>query len=276
MKPVILIVILHYGKWAVTQECLDSLSSLKSSHYDLWTVVVNNARDTLIHSKLEQHPMVDQAVMPNENLGFAAGNNRGVSAVQKKVNYIIFLNNDTVIQSDFVVALLSVAQKQEDCILGPIIEHQVRGQTWYDYGGYIDWKKGQPRHVNKTTYLSSSELECPDFVSGCCLWISQSILDTIGGFKESYFLYLEDVELCLRARSKGYSTFLVPQAKIFHKGSQSATEWIKIRYSWRNSLKLSWQYVPWRYKLSAIGFNALFYPLLFIRWQLGHWRRKFF
>ncbi|MGI5828085.1 MAG: glycosyltransferase family 2 protein [Patescibacteria group bacterium] len=274
-KPLIGIIILHFGRWEVTKECLDSLEKLEKGSYPLKVVVVNNNQDLLVEDKLKEHPAVDKIITPEKNFGFASGNNLGIKqCFLWKCDYCLFLNNDTVVTPSLLSSFLENLP-DKPAVLGPVIEHKVRDRTFYDYGGHIDWKRGQPRHFNKKQYLAEKGVIERDFVSGCCMLIPVKILETIGGFKESYFLYLEDVELCLRAKKWGFKICLVPKAKIFHKGSQSATELTKIFYSWKNSLKLIWEYVPAKFKISALVFNTFFYPALFTKWRIKHLYHKF-
>ncbi len=270
------IIILHFGKWEVTKDCLDSLLKLKTKNYKYKVLVVDNSRNSNLKKVISSHPAVTKLITPEKNLGFAGGNNLGIEQCKEWMcDYILFLNNDTAVKPSFLDALITAFDQMPELgMAGPVIEHQVRGKTYFDYGGYIIWSKGQARHFNKTTYNSWEEPVIRDFVTGCCMLVPVNVLNTIGGFNESYFLYLEDVELCLRAKKYGYTTALIPESKISHKGSQSATVLTKILYSWRNSLKLSLAYVPGIKKYSAICFNLVFYPLLYLRWTAGDMRRQ--
>lgn len=274
-KPLVGIIILHFGKLEVTKDCLDSLIKIDDKAFNYKVIVIDNSLNKNIQQIIKRHAAVDKILIPEKNLGFAGGNNLGIKqCIEWNCDYILFLNNDTVVESHFLKALIKVISNSNFDIAGPVIEHQFRKKTYYDHGGVINWKKGQPGHINKTTYSTNQNLIQRDFVSGCCMLVSRKLINKIGGFNESYFLYLEDVELCLRAQKQGFKVALVPSSKIFHKGSQSSTELTKILYSWRNSLKLSLNYVPNQFKLTAILFNLVFYPALYLRWQLGHFKRK--
>ena len=60
-----------------------------------------------------------------------------------------------------------------------------------------------------------------DWVSGCCMMMSESTLKKVGGFDENYFLFIEDVDLCQVIKKKGLRVVYFPNAKIFHKISSS-------------------------------------------------------
>ena len=269
-KPNITIIILHFSKWRITKNCLDSLSKISHPNFNYQVILINNSLKN-IHS----HPLVSLSINPQKNLGFAAGNNLGIEKSQTfKPDYFLFLNNDTIVEPDFLKNLIRDLP-QTHALAGPILEHLVNQKTFYDYGGFIDWPKTQAKHCNKANYKKGSP-QLRDFVSGCCLLISSHIIKQIGGFKSKYFLYLEDVELCLRAKKNQYPTYIIPSAKIHHLGSQSSTEFKKIFYSLRNSLYLISDYAPKKYKLSSYLFNLSFYPAILISWQLKRLKRFIF
>jgi GT2 family glycosyltransferase len=262
MNLKIAIIILHYGDYKFTQICLDSLVKVKSPNFKVY--LLNND----YKNPIPKHHIVTKQFTPKKNLGFAQGNNYVIRRIESQnFDYYLFLNNDTKVDPDFLNNLINNLP-EKNCIAGPIIKHSVKQKTFYDFGGKINWQKCQPKHINKTLVASSQKAIQRDFVSGCCLLISSKIIDQLGGFRKDYYLYLEDVELCLRAAKNNFKTYLIPSSQIFHYGSKSSTETKKILYSLRNSLKLTWQYCPNKYKLTASLFNLVFYPSLLIRWKL--------
>lgn len=272
-KPDITIIILHFGKLEITKQCLESLAKIKHSNFKYKVLVLNNSSENLDLPK-----NTDLLVNSSENLGFAIGNNHGVEVSKHDKwhsDYFLFLNNDTIVESNFLEELVNFLEKNQSyAIAGPVIEHKVKNQTFYDYGGFVNWKRGQPKHINKTKYNKNEKAADREFVSGCCLLIRSNIFDKIGGFNRDYFLYLEDVDLCLKTLELGKKIALVPSSKIFHLGSQSSTELTKIFYSWRNSFYLTNKFVPLKYKFTAILFNLFFYPMLFLLWQFRRIEEK--
>ena len=259
------IIIIHYGNWAITKACLDSLVNLQNKDFFVYVALVDNY--FLKDRNIKRHRIINKYIKQTINTGFARGNNIGIKACLKvNCTHILLLNNDTIVEPDFLQNLLN-NQYSNNTLLGPVIEHKVGHQTLYDYGGVIDWPKCQPKHINKKSFFSKGKPLQRDFVSGCCLLMPAAISEKLNGFDESFFMYLEDVDLCLRAAKLGYKTYLIPQAKIFHKGSQSATEFVKIVYSLKNIFKLIVRHCPKKYWLSAFLFNLFFYPALYLRWQ---------
>jgi len=276
MKKVAIIV-LHYKNWPDTRGCLLSLKKIDRKGVVVETIVVDNSGTKLIEKPLKDTFPQVKYLTTSQNLGFAGGNNLGIKQAlnlhrsdlgKKKVDYILLLNNDTVVQGDFLKILVKTLRRDEAAgIIGPTIKHQVKGKTFYDYGGVINWYLGKTYHLNKTTNRDKRVRE-RDFVTGCCMLVKSEVFEKIGLLNEDYFLYLEDVEFCVRAQRGGFKVLLNPRAQIFHKGSQSISEWGKIKYSWRNSLRFSWEWVKWPGKILALFYNLIFYPTLFLRWKI--------
>lgn len=292
------IIILHYKNWNDTKNCLQSLkksqtasfhSELKLKGFNLQVIVVDNERE-LTKKQVEKIYQGVILLKPKKNLGFAGGNNLAIKKIllpcenKSKSSkstfsqtprtvlgageYVMLLNNDAVVYKNTIKQLVKTAEEYLDVgIVGPTVKHEVKEKTFYDYGGIINWKLGKAFHINKKRN-KDRELRERDFVSGCCMLVKREVFEKIGFLNEKYFCYLEDVEFCVRAKKAGCAILLDPKAKIFHKGSQSSSEWEKIKYSWRNSLRFCWKWVPFPWKLIALAYNFFFYPALFLRWRL--------
>jgi GT2 family glycosyltransferase len=263
-KALIAIIILHFGKWSVTKQCLDSLQKIDSDNFDYKVILLNNS-----NLNIKRHGIVKKYINPPHNTGFAQGNNLAVEATKNwSCDYLLFLNNDTKVEAGFLTNLLKAFKKHKNLgIVGPVIEHKVGAKTLFDYGGTINFVKTQAKHINKSIYEKKSEIIYRDFVSGCCLLIPAKLFEQVGGFCQKYFLYLEDVDLNLKVSKLRYKIGLITGSKIFHLGSQSATENQKIYYSLRNSFRLIFSHTPKKYWLSSISFNSYFYPSLWLKWN---------
>ncbi|OGD63267.1 hypothetical protein A2160_02055 [Candidatus Beckwithbacteria bacterium RBG_13_42_9] len=267
MKKVAIIV-LHYKNWHDTKDCLASLSRVNRAGLELETIVVDNSQS--IEKEIKENFSGMKYLKSRQNLGYAGGNNLGIKrALQDKTDHVLLINNDTIVEKNFLVGLVKLIDSDKKIgIVGPTIRHQVKGKTFYDYGGVINWHLGKTYHLNKTSNHDKRWRKA-DFVTGCCILIKGQVFEKIGFLNEDYFLYLEDVEFCVRAQKAGFKIIFDPRSEIFHKGSRSISEWGKIKYSWRNSLKFSIKFVPLVWKPVALVYNFCFYPLLFLRWQLS-------
>ncbi len=165
----------------------------------------------------------------DKNYGFAEGSNIGIRYALTALDpdYILLLNNDTIVNSDFLDELVKVSESDKRVgFAGPIV-------LYYDYygrkdvistaGGELIMRKGSirllgQREADQGQYGAVMNV---DYVEGSCLLIKRVVLDEIGLFDSTYFLYWEETDLCTRGRDAGYKCICVPTAKIWHKVSAS-------------------------------------------------------
>lgn len=222
-NPLVYIIILN---WNGIQETIDCLESLKKIDYVNYKIVVvdNGSIDNSVSILEKNYPNID--LLKNEkNEGYAGGNNSGIEYVLKyNPDYVLFLNNDTVVSKDFLITLVSVAQSDPNIgIVGPKIYYFNKPEIIWFTGGKIDYVNGPFIHLDmfkKDTNANSKTKEV-DYINGCSLLIKSSVLKKIGGFGKKYFAYVEDIDINMHAHRLGYTSYIVPSAKIWHKPSSS-------------------------------------------------------
>lgn len=263
-NPKVFIIILHYGNPKNTEECLKSLENLEYDNFD--TIVIDNNKD---------------------NRGFAGGNNIGIKqAMEKGADYILLLNNDTVVEKDFLKKLVETGKKDEKIgILGPVIYEYPSTSSGQDKihfaGGKINWLYTKGMHISEMAKLSfggeklSSAISV-DYITGACLLIKREVIEKIGLMPEEYFLYCEDVEWCLKARRTGYKCAVVPAAKIWHKVSSSAQaeSFSYIYYHTRNGLLLAKRNAPIFIKILAYKWSFLMFVKQIIKLAIFPKKKK--
>jgi hypothetical protein len=155
-----------------------------------------------------------------DNLGFAGGNNIGIKyALENNTDYIMLLNNDTVVNEGFVEPLVdTVENKKEVGIVGGKI-------YYYDYpkdiafgGGKIDLLKGSGYHFYSNKFKDPTEVS---FLTGCLWLVQPEVFKKVGFMDENYFLYLEDTDFCYRIKKNGYKLIYNPNSVIYHKENKS-------------------------------------------------------
>ena len=228
----IFILILYYNGSRDLSECLPTLKWLKSKKYSLHTVVIDNASNAQEKKKLQNllraHPYI-KLIENNQNFGFAGGNNVGIKyAMKRKADFVILLNNDTKIESNFVERGLKI-----NCgILSPVVkfkEFKDKPKFIYDMGGVVNWWTGRTAHINayRDEYLKKVK-DLPkevDYVAGCCMMIRKDVIEKIGLLEEEYFIYFEDVDYCITAKKAGFNVKVDPGATIYHKLGGSMDRW---------------------------------------------------
>jgi len=159
----------------------------------------------------------------NKNYGFAEGNNVGIKFSLKNLdsNYVLLLNNDTVVDKSFLTQLIKVSS--EDPKIG------ASGPKTYYYncngkknvisfeGGKINFFKGNPSHITNMAHLKVPQEV--DYVEGSCILVKKEIIEQIGLLDREYFLYWEETDWCARIKKANYVLLHIPTAKIWHKNS---------------------------------------------------------
>lgn len=206
-------------------ETLEAVASLKSAGYPrLGIIVVDNASGDGIEALLPQsHPDV-HLILNQENVGFPAACNVGIRrALEMGADYVLLFNTDAQATPGMLEALVRAAESDPRVgIVGPAVLMEDGRTTWYR-GGYFNSVLGYTKHpgMGRPFEASRARPVPTDFVTGCCMLIRRALLETIGLLEEGYFLYVDDVELSLRARRAGFRVVYCPQALARHRVSLS-------------------------------------------------------
>ncbi|HEX8964937.1 MAG TPA: glycosyltransferase family 2 protein, partial [Patescibacteria group bacterium] len=147
-----------------------------------------------------------------------------------KADYFFIVNNDTEIKKEIISKLIDYLKQNEKIgIIAPTITFKKKNKTLFDLGGYINKITGKTFHDNKRIVVDKNVL-FPDYVSGCCILVPRKIFEKVGLFDERFFLYYEDVDLCLRVKEKGFVIALDPTVVISHALSQSVGKVSKVSF----------------------------------------------
>ena len=218
-------ILINYNNLSDTRLCLDAV--YRTSDPDNKIIVVDNAsNEEGIEELLAEYP--DAILLKNEeNLGFGRANNIGIRWALSNTDceYVFILNNDTTIESDTVSRLVAALEDNSEVGIScpRIVMMDDPDMLWYG-GGWIDWRKGAaiiPGYLGPADAELALSARYVSFASGCAMLIRRSILEKIGGFDPRLFMYMEDLELCLRVREAGWTIRYVPEAVVMHKGQGS-------------------------------------------------------
>lgn len=225
-NPKILIILLNWNGKKDTLECLESLSKVTYSRFT--TIVVDNgSTDDSVLSIRTTFPQIP-VFETHANLGFAGGNNVGIHwGIQKNYDWILLLNNDTVVDPHFLDAFLEASrEKPEAKIFGAKIYRYSDPQKIDHLGGVWDPKIAEfiSLHSGKVDDGMQFETMAPvDYVCGAALFMHRIVPETIGTLEPRYFLFWEETDFCLSAKRAGFPVWTAPKAKIWHKVSSSFT-----------------------------------------------------
>lgn len=256
------IILVNYNGYEDTVECVESLLQIDYSNYEI-IIVDNGSRDDYRRMYEKYHSSTVVAVLDSgENLGFSGGNNVGIRyALAQGCDYILLLNNDTLVEKDFLSSMVFASQEKNDeyAITNKIMYAFEKDKIWCA-GGNIDYKTSRTsafgiNEIEKEEYNRIREIS---FASGCCILIPMKVLDYVGLMKEDYFLYCEDTDYCLRIKKAGFKILYEPKSKIYHKVNASTNKiaGIQTYYLVRNKLYIIKDYIQSRYKLRAYLYVA--------------------
>ena len=262
MKTKVAVILINYNGIEDTVECIDSV---KKSNEPADIIVVDNSSRENQADKLQQ-TYDDIVVLKSiKNCGFSGGNNIGIKyALEKGYMYIVLLNNDTIIAENMIEFLMREAD--EKTITTPTMFYYSTPElVWYG-GGQINRRTGNASHNTELSEVKKDPYNVT-FATGCCMLFHREIFNKIGLLDESYFMYCEDTEICLRAQNMGITIKYVPKAKLWHKISSSTgsdESAFSIYYMTRNRL-----YIIKNYK-TYFNWTAFYYTMVsrYIRmWQ---------
>lgn len=234
--PLLSIIIVSFNTKDLLAGCLRSIRCCPPPvPYE--TIVVDNASADA-SPEMVQAEFPEVGLLRNEtNVGFGAANNRGCQAA--KGTMLLFLNSDTELLPNGLEPLLRRLQEQSrTAIVGPTEESSdgtpypticPDPTLWYLVLTHTGLRHRLYRHAWINPYrriwedaLSSQRPVAVGWVSGASLLVRRAVLDQVGPFDEGYFMYMEEADLCLRAKRAGWGVEYVPEGRVRHHGGGSS------------------------------------------------------
>ena len=266
-NPRVAIIILNWNGWQDTVECLESIYQMKYKEFDV--VVVDNGSTDGSVEKIKEWAKGKERIESNyfsydannkpisyieiepekamltkrgdprltiiklkENIGFACGNNVGIRHVLTELmsDYVLILNNDVVVKSDFIFPMIKVFKEEKNVgLIGPKV---------LDYYSGVHWQGPMHKRINmlstlmfftplkklfvKTpivnSYLLNGKIPIKVYeIIGCSMLFKKEALEKIGLFDESTFLGWEEFIIAEKLLKNGFNTYAVPDSIIYHK-----------------------------------------------------------
>jgi len=243
MEPKIIIVILNWNGYTDTLECINSILNIKYDKYEI--LLIDNGSDYTEYKKFSKLKSRATLIRSDKNLGFSGGNNLGIKyALDAGADYVLLLNNDTIVEPNFLKPLLNAFEEDSKAgIVAPQINYFSEPKKIWSAGGKISRLRGSGfAYSDKYDDGLYKNDKSKDFVSGCCMLIKKDVFDEVGMFDDNFFLYVEDVDLCYRTIYAGYKIIISRNSKIFHKvgrSTQGNLSKLPLYYATRNRLYFS-------------------------------------
>ncbi|MBP8975132.1 MAG: tetratricopeptide repeat protein, partial [Bacteroidetes bacterium] len=216
------IIIITYNNLSYTQECLSSVLQYTDTPYEL-IVIDNNSSDgsqDWLREFAATHNSC-QLILNSENLGFPHGINQGLR--QAKGEYVVLLNNDTVVTDGWLRNLIKVAQKNQKIgLVGPMT-NSISGPQLDKTAWYVTLTHMR-QHAKRTSELYRDVIYEATRLRFFCVLITRKALEVCGGLDERFSPgNCEDDDYCLRAQLAGFSVVIARNVFIHHYGSKSFT-----------------------------------------------------
>lgn len=250
----VIAVVVTYNSRDHVGDLLDSLPiAFAGQPYQV--VVVDNGSSDATAEMVEARG--DARVIRSFNAGFAGGINRGVAEAESNCP-ILVLNPDATLAKGSVPAMLKVLDKPGVGIVAPrmleadgSLSPSLRRAPTLGRAGGLSFT-GLPRFAERIESPSEYQTEHEvDWAVGAVMLIRAECFAELGGFDESFFLYSEETDFCLRARDRGWRTVYTPAAEVMHigggSGESAATHTMKMVnrvriYGRRHGRVLTWIY----------------------------------
>ena len=240
------IITINYNKSDLTLSCLKSLylqynKELNENIFEV--ILVDNASRLSDWNRLEQKIKLKnyknlKIVKNKSNVGFSKGCNIG--AQKADGDMFLFLNNDTEIKDRGLVGMIDFLVKNDQVqvlggkLMNPDQSEQVSVGKFYTLVNAFLLLIGLQRlgFVNNNPTKTSKV----DWVKGGCLMVRKKVFESLSGFDENLFMYIEDMEFCYRAKSAGYKVFFFPHVTIVHVDQGSSDRAFAIVNIYQNLL----------------------------------------
>ena len=216
--------IVEFNTKDLLKNCLESILKKRwKTNLQVW-VVDNASGDSSKEMVKKEFPKV-RLIESKKNLGFAGGHNLALRQV--KADYYLILNSDTQMGEGTLDGMGKFMEDRPDCGIASCKVFGFDGRLQPNGGdlpfglSLLSWLFNLESigvkssfHRNDKRYYDS--VHQVGWVSGNFMMIRKEVFDSVGLFNEDYFMYFEDVELCYRARKKGFSVMINPQVSIKH------------------------------------------------------------
>jgi GT2 family glycosyltransferase len=248
------VVILNWNGLEDTIECLSSIAELL--HPKVKAIIVDNASRNAEADVIEARFPDAVVLRQDENLGFCGGCNVGIQyALDKGADYVMLLNNDTLVLPDLIEQLLGGTDGVENVgAVSPLIfEHPQADKVWFSKAEW-DTSRAQFRLDARGDGDTGPEPFLSEFACGCCMLIPADALRRVGLLDERYFAFYDEADWCARARKVGLGSWVIPSAKMYHKVSRSTPGLVSTYLLSRNRLLWMKENLPFRIRLKSLTY----------------------
>lgn len=223
----IIVVLVNYNGWEDTIKCIESISKNETANCEIIVVDNSEVPNKQLNSVNEENNNVH--LIYQQNKGFGAANNLGIEYANEnfEYDYLLLLNNDTEIGRQAITKMFE-SFKISDKIGIVTCKTLYPGDkeiVWYG-GGTVNYNRGWAELIDykqPPTEQGANKSKFVNFAPGCVMLFNRKSIDSLQGFDDRLFMYVEDLELCIRAEKKGIKIWYDSEAVVYHKVHGSFT-----------------------------------------------------
>ena len=210
-------VIVTFKSKKVIYDCLNSLPK------DYHKLIIENSSDNELKKELEQNYDKTEVVLSN-NIGMGAGSNLGI--IKSNTQYVYVLNPDVVLKKDTILNINnSISKLKNFAILSPLSDNPL----------YPNYRSNSDQIIKNNSKSISNVEE----IDGYSMIINKDCFEDNIFFDEKFFMYLENVDLCLRAKKNGGKLYIVMNSKVHHLGAKAVDD----KYNEEIELSRNWHWM---------------------------------
>jgi len=223
------VIIVTFNVREMTIDCLQSLYAAQPEGVSMEVLVVDNASsDDTVQAVQARFPDL-KWILNSSNKGFAAANNQALRMASGE--FILLLNPDTVVKPGAIEILLDFMRKNgKVAVCGPRLV-KANGKPQHSVLPFPSALENLLRctgldrliyaHKRDAFYWRNQPFTA-DYLTGACLMLRRAAIEGEFLFDERFFMYAEEMDLCLRLHRRGWQVYFVPAAEVIHFGGQSA------------------------------------------------------
>lgn len=226
------VVVVNWNTKEMLKGCLESVFSSFTQTPKEVIVVDNHSIDGSQEMVKKEFPNA-RLIENKDNLGFSRACNQGIEESQSE--YVAVLNSDTLVSPAAFGQIVDFMDKHEQAgIAGPKLLDEdgsvqlscrnfpsFKEAAGHAFAGILNQANPYTRSYRLADWDHQTVREV-DWVSGACMVLRKKALEEVGLFDESYFMYLEDVDLCYRMHQAGWKVYFYPDAQVTHISGQSS------------------------------------------------------
>ncbi|MDP9339395.1 MAG: glycosyltransferase family 2 protein [Acidobacteriota bacterium] len=275
------VIVLNYNGEQLLPACLDSLA--RQTGMPAETIVVDNASTDGSATLVSENYPWARFLALDQNYGFSAANNVALrEALASGSEYALLLNNDTYVAADCVSQMVAVMQTDPRiaAVCPKIYFAENPNVLWYAGANFNIWTgrvatRGW-KQFDDGTFDDATEISQ---ATGCAMLLRCAALRDVGLFDEKFWAYVEDLDLSVRLRRKGYRLSYAPSARVWHwdgatvKSLGSGSQEFRQYLSTRNLLFLARKHIRW-WQIPTFFAGFLLTHVVFYS-AVRLWRRDF-